>query len=116
MHQLAKYAQIELQIIVGLPGDSPAGFRDTLAYALTLPANLRVYHCLVLPDALMTRGLPDWNMVFDPRDLSMISCLGWRAEELAEMRVELDRLANKLGGATGRFWWSFPRQAPVRPA
>jgi radical SAM superfamily enzyme YgiQ (UPF0313 family) len=106
---LAAVTNIELQIIVGLPGDSPEGFRRTLDYALSLPASVRTYHCLVLPDALMTRGLPEFDMVFDPHDLSMISCLGWSAEALASMRRELDQRARSSGGKVGRFWWAMPR-------
>ncbi|HLH94452.1 MAG TPA: cobalamin-dependent protein [Xanthobacteraceae bacterium] len=108
---LAAVTNIELQIIFGLPGDSPEGFRRTLDYALSLPASVRAYHCLVLPDALMTRGLPEFNMVFDPSDLSMISCLGWNAEALAAMRSELDQRARACGGKVGRFWWSMPRRS-----
>ena len=76
-----------------LPGDTPEGFRRTLDYALSLPASVRVYHCLVLPDALMTRGLPDWNIRFEPRNLAMTSCLGWSEDAIATMRGELDRRA-----------------------
>jgi radical SAM superfamily enzyme YgiQ (UPF0313 family) len=112
VRNLAQLTTIELQIIAGLPGDSPDGFRRTLDYALSLPASVRAYHCLVLPDALMTRGLPDWNMAFDPGDLSMISCMGWSLDALAAMRDELDQKARRLGGQKGRFWWSFPRQLP----
>jgi radical SAM superfamily enzyme YgiQ (UPF0313 family) len=111
VRQLAAVTTIELQIIFGLPGDTPEGFRRTLDYARSLPANVRAYHCLVLPDALMTRGLPDFDMVFDPRDLSMISCLGWSAEALTAMRAELDGRARAVGGKVGRFWWSFPRHS-----
>ncbi len=112
VHDLAAITNIELQIILGLPGDSPEGFRRTLEYALTLPASVRAYHCLVLPDALMTRGLPEWNMTYDPRDLAMRSCLGWSEEAIAMTRDELDRRAMTHGGKKGRFWWSFPRQLP----
>jgi radical SAM superfamily enzyme YgiQ (UPF0313 family) len=108
---LAAVTHIELQIIFGLPGDSPEGFRQTLDYALSLPASVRTYHCLVLPDALMTRGLPEFDMVFDPRDLSMISCQGWSAEAVASMRSELDQRARAAGGKVGRFWWAMPRRA-----
>jgi radical SAM superfamily enzyme YgiQ (UPF0313 family) len=108
---LAAVTNIELQIIFGLPGDSPDGFRRTLDYALSLPASVRAYHCLVLPDALLTRGLPEFNMVFDPRDLSMISCLGWSAKAVASMRAELDQRARASGGKVGRFWWAMPRRA-----
>jgi radical SAM superfamily enzyme YgiQ (UPF0313 family) len=113
VRELAAVTNIELQIIFGLPGDTPEGFRRTLDYALSLPATVRAYHCLVLPDALMTRGLPEWNMDFDPRDLSMKSCFGWSADAIGLMRDELDRRASRLGGKIGRYWWAFPRQ--LRP-
>jgi hypothetical protein len=106
---LAAVTNIELQIIFGLPGDTPEGFRRTLEYALSLPAGVRAYHCLILPDALMTRSLPEFDISFDPRDLSMISCLGWSGDAVAAMRAELDGRARKAGGKIGRFWWSFPQ-------
>jgi hypothetical protein len=101
---------MELQIIFGLPGDTPDGFRRTLDYALSLPAAVRAYHCLVLPDALMTRGLPGWDMVYDPRSLAMTSCLGWSARDLVGMRNELSQRTRAVGGKVGGFWWSFPAQ------
>ena len=108
VRRLASVTNIELQIIFGLPGDTPDGFRRTLDYALSLPASVRAYHCLVLPDALMTRGLPEWNMVFDPRTLAMTSCLGWSAQAIRAMRAELSQKARLAGGKAGTFWWSFP--------
>lgn len=112
VRQLAEVTNIELQIIFGLPGDTPDGFRRTLDYALSLPASVRAYHCLVLPDALMTRGLPEWNMVFDPRTLAMTSCQGWSAADIVAMRAELTQLTRRAGGRAGTFWWSFPPQRP----
>jgi radical SAM superfamily enzyme YgiQ (UPF0313 family) len=111
VRQLAAVTTIELQVIFGLPGDTPEGFRRTLDYARSLPASVRAYHCLVLPDALMTRGLPDFDLAFNQRDLSMISCLGWSAEAVAAMRAELDTRARAAGGKVGRFWWSFPQHS-----
>ncbi len=113
VRQLATVTTIELQIIFGLPGDTPDGFRRTLDYALSLPASVRAYHCLVLPDALMTRGLPEWDMVYDPRTLAMTSCLGWPARDIAAMRAELTRRVGMAGGRAGQFWWSFPAQRPL---
>jgi radical SAM superfamily enzyme YgiQ (UPF0313 family) len=113
VRRLAAITNIELQVIFGLPGDTPEGFRRTLDYARSLPAAVRAYHCLVLPDALMTRGLPEWNMVFNPRTLAMISCSGWTAEGIVAMRSELRQSALVAGGKAGAFWWSFP---PRRPA
>jgi radical SAM superfamily enzyme YgiQ (UPF0313 family) len=113
VRQLAAVTGIELQIIFGLPGDTPEGFRRTLEYALSLPAAVRAYHCLVLPDALMTRGLPNWNMVYDPRNLAMISCLGWTRDQLLAMRGELTDRTTQMGGKAGDFWWSFPAKRPA---
>jgi radical SAM superfamily enzyme YgiQ (UPF0313 family) len=110
VRRLASVTNIELQIIFGLPGDTPDGFRRTLDYALSLPATVRAYHCLVLPDALMTRGLPEWDMKFDPHSLAMVSCQGWDAEDILAMRAELALKTTRAGGKAGRFWWSFPAQ------
>lgn len=101
-------ANIEVQIIFGLPTDSPAGFMETLNYALSLPVTVRIYHCLVLPDALLTRGRPEWNMRFDPWTLSMRECVGWSEDDLLDMRAMLSRETIRCGGTSGQFWWSFP--------
>lgn len=109
--QLSRVATVEVQIIFGLPSDTPDGFRRTLEYARSLPAAVRAYHCLVLPDALMTRGRPGWDMVYDPLTLEMISCQGWPPGRLAEMRAFMTQEARSAGGAAGNFWWFFPRRA-----
>ncbi len=109
VRSLAEHTEIELQIIMGLPGDTPEGFRRTFAYAQSLPASVRVYHCLILPDALLTRSLPEWKIRFDPKTLTLRSCLGWSEEAIAAMRKELTVSALTNGGKAGDFWWSFPR-------
>ncbi|KQO86763.1 radical SAM protein [Methylobacterium sp. Leaf90] len=107
---LARVTNIELQIIAVLPGDTPEGFFRTLDYALSLPASVRVYHCLVLPDALLTRSRPEWNVRFNPHTLTMRSCEGWSEDAVARTRAELRRRALAAGGKAGEFWWAFPRQ------
>lgn len=109
LEKLTKVANAELQIIFGLPGDTPQGFRRTLDYARSFGISVRTYHCLVLPDALLTRGRPDWNMQFDPVTMSMMSCLGWSAGDILQTRAMLDHEAAASGGKAGNFWWSFPR-------
>ncbi len=110
MQRLASVATAELQIIFALPGDSPEGFRRTLEYARSFPVAVRAYHCLVLPDALMSRGRPGWDMRYDPSTLAMRSCLGWSEEEILATRAELDRATRQSGGKSGAYWWSFPRR------
>ncbi len=109
VRSVAAHVDIELQIIMGLPGDTPEGFRRTFAYARSLPADVRVYHCLVLPDALMTRSLPEWKIRFDPKTLVLRSCLGWSEEAIEKTREELRAYALANDGTAGDFWWSFPR-------
>lgn len=110
MRQLTKVTTAELQIIFGLPGDTPEGFRRTLEYARSFPVTVRAYHCLVLPDALMSRGRPDWDMRFDHTNLAMISCLGWSRQDILATRAELARETAACGGRAGDYWWSFPRR------
>jgi len=110
MAALASVTTPELQIIFGLPGDSPEGFRQTLDYARAFGVAVRAYHCLVLPDALMTRGRPEWRMEYDPATLAMIECDGWTREDITAMREELARETRKAGGHSGNYWWSFPPQ------
>jgi radical SAM superfamily enzyme YgiQ (UPF0313 family) len=111
MGQLTTVATPELQIIFGMPGDTPEGFRRTLAYARSFPVGVRAYHCLVLPDALLTRGRPEWDMRYDPVNMSMISCQGWSAESIQAMRAELDSATAACGGKSGKYWWSFPHRS-----
>ena len=114
MRSLAGVTTAELQIIFGLPGDSPEGFRQTLDYARSFGVAVRAYHCLVLPDALMTRGRPEWKMHYDPMTLAMIECDGWTREDIAAMRDELARETHRAHGHSGNYWWSFPPQAGNR--
>lgn len=108
VEQLAKVAGLEIQIIMGLPEDTPDGFRKTLDFALSLPVtSVRVYHCLVLPDALLSRAEPGWKLDFDPVNMAMRSNHTWSAEDLSRMRQELTERAAARGGESGEFWWSF---------
>ena len=109
IHQLAKVSEGEVQIIFGLPLDSPNGFLKTLAYARSLPVAVRAYHCLVLPDALMTRAQPHWEVKYDPLTLEMTSCRGWSPDDLLDMRERLTSEALGSGGRAGDYWWFFPQ-------
>jgi radical SAM superfamily enzyme YgiQ (UPF0313 family) len=111
VRQVCDVAHAEVQIIFGLPGDSPAGFRRTLEVARSLPVSVRAYGCLVLPDALMTRSKPEWNVRYDPVSLKMTSCKGWSEADLLEMREWIGAEARNAGGKAGEYWWWFPRNA-----
>jgi radical SAM superfamily enzyme YgiQ (UPF0313 family) len=108
VERLSQVAQLEVQIIMGLPGDTPEGFRRTLKFAMSLPVgSVRAYHCLVLPDALLTRARPEWAIEYEPDTLTMISNRDWSASAITAMRNELTDQAHRTGGSAGEFWWAF---------
>lgn len=104
-----------VEIILGLPGDNPDNFRRTVEKVRKLPVSVRVFHCLVLPSALMTRASASFQLKFDPFTLQMISCLGWSREALEETCQWLDAFAHNEGeeiphGGT----WKFQRPGVSR--
>jgi radical SAM superfamily enzyme YgiQ (UPF0313 family) len=111
VRQVADVSRAELQVIFGLPGDTPAGFRRTLEAARAMPVSVRAYGALVLPDAFMTRSKPEWNVRYDPVTLKMTSCLGWSEQDLHDMRAWITEEARSAGGKAGDYWWFFPRSA-----
>jgi hypothetical protein len=114
VEQLARVADIEVEIILGLPGDTPEGFRATLARARSLPAMVRIFHCLVLPDALMTRAPPGVEMDFDPHTLAMRACTGWSADALAAEARRLTEDVARAGGESDGDTWQFPAPGAQR--
>lgn len=112
---LCGIAEVEVEIILGLPGDSPAAFRRTLERALELPCRVRIFHCLVLPEALMVRATPEQAVRFDPVSLKIESCRGWTPQDLEQAREELAALAASMGGDVEDNMWSCPPSRAPEP-
>jgi radical SAM superfamily enzyme YgiQ (UPF0313 family) len=111
MSALRNVAELAIELIVGLPTDSPASFRRTLDEALTLGCAIRVYHCLVLPNGLMTRAPAEQDIRFDERTLKLTSAAGWSESDLRGELDRLSRFAESLpGGYAANYWWYFPAQ------
>src|SRR5262249_46524399 len=106
--KLREVASIAVEIILGLPGDSPESFRKSFERARSLPCALRVYHCVVLPSALMVRSPAHHALDYDPISLKMNSCLGWPQAALEAECAFLTREAKRAGGRAGEFFWVFP--------
>ena len=102
LQALCDVAAVAVEVIMGLPGDSPENFRRNFERARRLPCALRVYHCVVLPSALMVRSPPEHALVYDPVSLKMQSCLGWPPGSIAAEARFLDREAARA--------WSYPPQ------
>jgi radical SAM superfamily enzyme YgiQ (UPF0313 family) len=108
LHALKAVAGVAIEIIMGLPGDTPQNFRRSFERARSLPCALRVYHCVVLPSALMVRAPASDRLDYDPVTLKMRSCLGWSEQALQAECEFLAREAERAGGRTGQFFWIFP--------
>jgi radical SAM superfamily enzyme YgiQ (UPF0313 family) len=104
---IGSVATVALEIILGLPGDSPDNFRRTFERARNLPCALRVYHCCVLPSALMVRAPDSYRLDYDPVSLKMRSCLGWSREDLQREVEFVTRQAEVENGDTGQYFWVF---------
>jgi hypothetical protein len=78
---------------------------------------MRVYHCVVLPSALMSRAAPGFDIRFDPVTLKIESCLGWPREVLAREAEKLNSFLIEGGGRPTPmcYWWAFgpPRRTPA---
>jgi radical SAM superfamily enzyme YgiQ (UPF0313 family) len=113
---LAQVAPATCEIIFGLPGDTPESFQRTIDRLMEQPCNFLIYHCLVLPDGLMTRAPAGSDMVFDPITLKMISCAGWSERDLRATIEKLDRFIEAQNGRRGEFFWQVPvhRSTPRR--
>lgn len=110
---------LAIELILGLPTDSPERFRASLDAALAYGHGVRVYRCLVLPNGLMSRAPAEHAIRFDPATLELTASVGWRPEALVAERARLDeRVAATRGGYAGQFWWYFPparSRAATRP-
>ena len=114
--ELRQVAQVAVEIILGLPGDTPQNFRRSFERARRLPCALRVYHCVVLPSALMVRAPANYALDYDFSTLKMRSCLGWPERELQAEVDYVSQCAERDGGRSGEFMWVFPppgARAPV---
>jgi radical SAM superfamily enzyme YgiQ (UPF0313 family) len=109
VREVAGIADVIVEIILGLPGDDPASFRRTFERLMTLPAGIRVYPCLALPDALMRDAPADFALRWDPVSLKLTSAWGWTAADLAETTAWMNQMAADNDGNAGEWWWSFDR-------
>jgi radical SAM superfamily enzyme YgiQ (UPF0313 family) len=106
--QLKSVAGVAVEIILGLPGDSPANFYASFERARGLDTALRVYHCCVLPSALMVRAPASYNMDYDPVTLKMRSCMGWPEADFAAAVDFVHAACEREGGHSGEYFWVFP--------
>ena len=112
IEQLSKYGLVDVELILGLPGDTPASFRQTVEEALELPCSVRIFRCLILPDALMTRAPKEYNIRFDPETLVMKSCFTWSERDIEETQEWVAGLSRTGPRTSGEYWWHFRSDLP----
>ncbi|MEO7795161.1 MAG: B12-binding domain-containing radical SAM protein [Thermoanaerobaculia bacterium] len=106
---MSNVRSLSIELILGLPTDTPARFRASLDRALAVGCGIRIYRCLVLPNGLMTRAAEDQLVRFDEHSLMLTSSVGWAPSELVAEQDRLCDLAAKMpGGYSGEYWWYFP--------
>ncbi|MCC6848799.1 MAG: radical SAM protein [Deltaproteobacteria bacterium] len=114
---VAAVGNVAVEIILGLPGDSIESFKQTTERALALGADVHAFHCLVLPDAFLTRAPAEFALDFDPVTLKVKSCLGWTADQIQEARDWIRNLSGDMAGTIGDQEWITGRflRSDVRP-
>lgn len=107
---------IELELMLGLPGDSPEGFRRTFHRAMEIADTVKVFWTLILPDALLDRAGDD-ALRFDPDTWLIQSCTGWTLEQLhAELAYVKDVASRHERAVIADFWAGFQLRRDDTPA
>ena len=92
---LSRIVRPEVNVIVGLPGETLEGFKRTLEFCAGLPAVIRCFDLRVIPETTYFIEAAEHGLVYDPQDeMRVVRAGSYSAEDLAEMR----RLATALAG------------------
>lgn len=83
---------VDIELIFGLPGDNPDSFRRTLETSMELGDSIKIFRCLVLPDALLERA-EELSIEYNPETFEMISAEGWTAEDFQSTWREVVKMA-----------------------
>lgn len=112
---LRGHVPIELELMLGLPGDTPEGFRQTFHRAMEIADTVKVFWTLVLPDALLDRS-GDEALVFDPETWLIDSCTGWTNEALHRELAYVKDVAKRHPRAViADFWAGFALERDDAP-
>jgi radical SAM superfamily enzyme YgiQ (UPF0313 family) len=104
-----------VEVMMGLPGDSPDNFKRAVEKVRKLPVNVRVFHVLVLPGALMKQAPRSFDLKYDPFTLEVISCRGWSRDDIEKTRRWLDDEVRDTTGEPPGTWRFFRHDRPRSP-
>lgn len=84
----ARYARPQVSLIMGLPGDTPEGLRETLAFADTLPADVMMFRFMVLPNTLYWEQRRQLELEIDyAHGNRIVSTYSYSADDFARMEA-----------------------------
>ena len=107
--QLAEVAMTTIEVIVGLPHETPEQFWQTFEHVLSLPVSVRVFQSLILPDAGLLHAEAG-TVDIAPPSLRMISAPTWDPEGYQQTLETLHRRVVDLGG-----WYTLSWPNPTEP-
>ncbi len=89
----------EASIVLGLPGETPAGFQKTLDYCRSLNAYIKIYELMVMPDTTYFYHADEYGLKFDPfNNWNVTAAKSFTNDDLQTMRkmamdfsAEMDR-------------------------
>ncbi|EDM81514.1 radical SAM domain protein [Plesiocystis pacifica SIR-1] len=88
MELLKEVLRPEVSLIMGLPGDTPAGFAKTLDYVATLDVNVMVFRFMVLPATIYYEQRERYQLEIDfANDNRILSTHSYSAEDFAQMEA-----------------------------
>ncbi|NUO49745.1 MAG: radical SAM protein [Polyangiaceae bacterium] len=114
IREVATVADVLLEVIVGLPGDSPDGIKTTVEWARSFGVSVNAYHCLLLPDALLDRAVLDSAFDYDPSTFEVRAAPGWSARALEETVTWLDTELAAASGMRLPGVWHFQRRQALK--
>ncbi len=86
---------VDIELIFGLPGDNPESFLRTLDKAIEYGNSVKVFQCLVLPDALLERA-DALQIKYDPETFAIESSMGWTRADLERYWQQVLRRAEDV--------------------
>ncbi|MBM4372285.1 MAG: hypothetical protein FJ098_11565, partial [Deltaproteobacteria bacterium] len=94
VERLATFARPEVEVILGLPGDTPEGFRQTVRFVLDLPAAVSVYRLRLDPWSRFLERRAGLGLEADFADMGRIRATPtFPPEALADAEAWLEGLA-----------------------
>lgn len=98
MELLGAVARPAVSIILGLPGETPRGFRRTLDFCASLDALTVIYELKVFPGIRYFEKASEYGVAYDPHDtMNIIETPSFSRDELNEMRRIAAGYAGKYG-------------------